>query len=149
VRYIFDSFPRVGPIECTANHTNGPCGQVSGQHCIDSQATQTLTAHIYHRRKCEAILAATFEHEHGQDAYVLLRSEQLVGTVIFVYAKADLLSSISRVEGASRKVSICAFARHTPRGSYPCFVFRLACEVCRAIRVAVESGWIYTTRRSA
>ena len=57
------------------------------------------------RRKCEAVLSATFERHAGKDAYVLLRSEQLVGTAIFVYVKADLLSSITRVEGASRKAS--------------------------------------------
>jgi hypothetical protein len=98
------------------------------------------------RRKCEAILTAAFEQECGRGAYILLRSEQLVGTAIFVYAKASLLPSISRVEGASRKVSSCAFVLRLPSMA---LIFnlacRLVCEGCRAIRVVVGSEWTWTT----
>ena len=58
-----------------------------------------------------------FEQNLGKDAYVLLRSEQLVGTAIFVYVKAGLLPSITRVEGASKKVGFIGVAREV---SPPC-----------------------------
>ena len=98
---------------------------------------------LIRRRKCEAILTAAFEQECGRGAYILLRSEQLVGTAIFVYAKADLLPSISRVEGASLKVSSRAFVVRLP-GMVFIFICgsRLVYEGCRAIRVAVGSEWI-------
>lgn len=50
------------------------------------------------------MLTKVFAQHSGQAEHVLLRSEQLVGTSIFVFARQDILPHIARVEGASRKV---------------------------------------------
>lgn len=50
------------------------------------------------------MLSKAFAQYSEKNELVLLRSEQLVGTAIFVFARKDLLPYIARVEGASRKV---------------------------------------------
>lgn len=65
-----------------------------------------LTAPPYSRRRCEELLSKAFAQHSGQIEHVLLRSEQLVGTAIFVFARKDLLPHIARIEGSSRKVRI-------------------------------------------
>jgi hypothetical protein len=50
------------------------------------------------------MLSKAFAQHSGQNEHVLLRSEQLVGTAIFVFARKDLLPHIARIEGSSRKV---------------------------------------------
>jgi hypothetical protein len=57
-------------------------------------------------RRCEELLSKAFAQQSGEGQYVLLRSEQLVGTAIFTFVRSELLPHITRVEGASRKVSI-------------------------------------------
>lgn len=52
------------------------------------------------------MLSKAFALHSEKNEYVLLRSEQLVGTAIFVFAQKELLPHIARVEGASRKVRI-------------------------------------------
>lgn len=50
------------------------------------------------------MLSKAFAQQSEKNQFVLLRSEQLVGTAIFVSARKELLPHIARVEGASRKV---------------------------------------------
>jgi len=48
----------------------------------------------------------TFESVCGKDEYILMRSEQLVGTALMVVVKASLLPHIRNVEYADKKTGL-------------------------------------------
>lgn len=78
---------------------------ISFQELVPLTAQQILQTDPAARARCEELLTEAFGNKTGAGHYVLLRSEQLVGSAVFVYVKADLLPFITRVAGASKKVS--------------------------------------------
>jgi hypothetical protein len=101
IRRLLHRIPRTGPAECAANLANRSSSKVRRE---GFKGCGALTRLLYTRRRCEEMLSKAFAQHSGQNEHVLLRSEQLVGTAIFVFARKGLLPHIARIEGASRKV---------------------------------------------
>ena len=58
-----------------------------------------------HRQIWEKEISEQLNH-HYSNNYVLLRTGQLVGTALAIYARADVVSYIRNVECAMKKVSL-------------------------------------------
>ncbi|KAJ9095489.1 hypothetical protein QFC20_006632 [Naganishia adeliensis] len=79
---------------------------IAFQELVPLNAQQILQTDPAPRRRCEEMLSKAFAQQSEKNQFVLLRSEQLVGTAIFVFARKELLPHIARVEGASRKTGL-------------------------------------------
>jgi hypothetical protein len=58
------------------------------------------------RRKWEVAIMDTFKAQYGPSEYILMRSEQLVGTALMVVVKSSLLPAIRNVEYADKKTGL-------------------------------------------
>lgn len=61
------------------------------------------------RRWTAFITKEIAERPKAKSEYVLLRSEQLVGTCIIIFMKNDIAHNIKNVEAATKKVSCFSF----------------------------------------
>ncbi|KAF8915801.1 DNase I-like protein [Mucidula mucida] len=77
------------------------------QEIVPLTAQQIVQTDPEKRRIWEARILETLERRpNKKSSYVLLRSEQLVGTALFVLAKAELTPVIRNVEATSRKTGL-------------------------------------------
>ncbi|KAG7449414.1 inositol polyphosphate phosphatase [Guyanagaster necrorhizus] len=77
------------------------------QEIVPLTAQQIVQTDPEKRRIWEARILDTLERRpHKKSSYVLLRSEQLVGTALFVLVKAELAPVIRNVEATSRKTGL-------------------------------------------
>ena len=81
------------------------------------------------------ILDTLARRRNKKSEYIVLRSEQLVGTALIILVRADITGAIRKVEAATRKV--CTLSHHTTCPHFPlsynCFI-RPAFGECQAIR---------------
>ena len=69
-----------------------------------------LTIKIYLSLSCvsvewEKAISNTLDRHPSRHKYILLRSSQLVGTALIIYARADIVPAIRNIEGAIKKVN--------------------------------------------
>ncbi|KAK0230560.1 inositol polyphosphate phosphatase [Armillaria fumosa] len=77
------------------------------QEIVPLTAQQIVQTDPEKRRMWETRILDTLERRpHKKSSYVLLRSEQLVGTALFVLVKAELAPVIRNVEATSRKTGL-------------------------------------------
>ncbi|THH12240.1 hypothetical protein EW145_g127 [Phellinidium pouzarii] len=77
------------------------------QEIVPLTAQQIVQADPEKRRIWENVITETLESRPDKKTdYVLLRSEQLVGTALFIFVKATLLGSIRNVEATTRKTGL-------------------------------------------
>lgn len=77
---------------------------IAFQELVPLNAQQILQTDPAPRKRCEAALSKMFQARSQQ--YTLLRSEQLVGTTLFVFAACSLLPFITSIEGKSKKTGL-------------------------------------------
>lgn len=77
---------------------------IAFQELVPLNAQQILQTDPAPRKRCEAALTKMFQARSQQ--YTLLRSEQLVGTTLFVFAACSLLPFITSIEGKSKKTGL-------------------------------------------
>lgn len=83
---------------------DGDIYAIGFQELVPLNAQQILQTDPAPRRRCETALTKMFAGRSQE--YLVLRSEQLVGTTIFVIAQSSLLPFIRNVEGTSKKTGL-------------------------------------------
>ncbi|TFK43681.1 phosphatidylinositol phosphate phosphatase [Crucibulum laeve] len=77
------------------------------QEIVPLTAQQIVQTDPDKRRVWEAKILETLDHRPNKKSdYVLLRSEQLVGTALLILVKSELTAVIRNVEGATRKTGL-------------------------------------------
>ena len=80
---------------------------ISFQEIVELTAGQILQTDPAKRRMWEKFIVDTFAMRKSRNSdYILYRSEQLVGTALIVFVKADLTGHIRRVESATKKTGL-------------------------------------------
>lgn len=86
---------------------------VGFQEIVELSPQQIMSTDPARKLEWELAVAKTLNdnaHRRGSDEYVLLRSGQLVGAVLLVFAKSRCLSSIKNVEGSVKKTGMSGTA---------------------------------------
>ena len=86
---------------------------VGFQEIVELSPQQIMNVDPARKLDWELAVAKTLNdnaHRRGSDEYVLLRSGQLVGAALLVFAKAHCLSSIKNVEGSVKKTGLSGIA---------------------------------------
>jgi hypothetical protein len=78
------------------------------------------------------ILDTLARRPNKKSEYIVLRSEQLVGTALIILVRTDITGAIRKVEAATRKVCAIFPCLHSP--FIQSLIIRLAFEECRGIR---------------
>ncbi|KAK4689930.1 synaptojanin, partial [Tremellales sp. Uapishka_1] len=79
---------------------------IAFQEIVALTAGQILQTDPTKRRIWEAFIKDTFIRRKGDSEYILLRSEQLVGTALIVMVRASLAKTIRNVETATKKTGL-------------------------------------------
>jgi hypothetical protein len=81
------------------------------------------------------ILDTLARRRNKKSEYIVLRSEQLVGTALIILVRTDIAGAIRKVEAATRKV--CTIFHHATRPYFPRlsnYFVRPVFGECRGIR---------------
>ncbi|KAL1411631.1 Inositol-1,4,5-trisphosphate 5-phosphatase 1 [Vanrija albida] len=79
---------------------------ISFQEIVELTAQQIVQTDPAKKRVWETVIMQTFTNVCGEGEYILMRSEQLVGTALMIVVKSSLLPFIRNVEYAYKKTGL-------------------------------------------
>lgn len=77
---------------------------VGFQEIVELNAQQIMSTDPVRRQKWEAAILRNLNNEETKDPYVFLRSGQLVGAALMIFARSSKIHYIKNVEGSLQKV---------------------------------------------
>jgi hypothetical protein len=88
------------------NTTPADIYAIAFQEIVELNAQQILQTDPAKRRRWEQFIMEHFKRHHLGSNYLLLRSEQLVGTALIIVVKAEITRSIRNIESATKKTGL-------------------------------------------
>lgn len=79
---------------------------IAFQEIVELNAQQILQTDPTKRKRWEAFIMTHFKRHSSGSEYLLLRSEQLVGTALIIIVKADITQWIRNIESATKKTGL-------------------------------------------